>query len=147
MKISTKGRYGLRAMVDLAINSEMEHVTLKSIAERQKISEGYLEQVFSALKKSGLVKSIKGAQGGYSLGEKADLLTVGAILRVLEGSLSVTDKKNEIEEINTLERCINENVWGKMDQAIDAVIDSIFLADLVEEYKRSKDKGILMYYI
>lgn len=153
MKISTKGRYGLRAMVDLAINSELEHVTLKSIAERQNISEGYLEQVFSALKKSGLVKSVKGAQGGYSIGIKADELTVGDILRVLEGNLSVVekkdgkDKKDENVEINGLEFCINENVWEKMNCAIGAVVDGITLENLVEEYKKSKNKGILMYYI
>jgi Rrf2 family protein len=89
MKLSTKGRYGLRAMVDLAVHSSGEHVALYSIAERQNISENYLEQVFSILRKAGLVKSVKGAQGGYTLADKPSNISIGAILRVLEGDLSV----------------------------------------------------------
>jgi Rrf2 family protein len=85
MKISTKGIYGLKALVDLGINSVNESVTLKSISERQKISESYLEQIFSTLSKKGIVKSRKGAQGGYTLGDSAANITVGDILRALEG--------------------------------------------------------------
>lgn len=89
MKISTKGRYGLIAMVDIAINETSENVTIKSISERQGISEGYLEQIFSSLRKAGLVKSIKGSQGGYILGNSISNITIGDILRTLEGSLKV----------------------------------------------------------
>ena len=95
MRLSTKGRYGLRAMVDLAVYSKSEHVALNSIAERQGISMNYLEQVFSTLRKSGLVKSIKGAQGGYILSEEPSNIKVGRILRVLEGPLSVIDDNTE----------------------------------------------------
>ena len=91
MRISTKGRYGLRAMMDLAAYSNGGHVSLSSIAKRQMISTNYLEQVFSVLRNAGLVKSIKGAQGGYVLAKKPSEIRIGTILRVLEGYLSVVD--------------------------------------------------------
>ena len=87
MKLSTKGRYGLSAMIDLAVYSENEAVSLNSIAERQHISEGYLEQLMAKLKKAGLVTSIRGASGGYYLAKPASEISVGDILRALEGSL------------------------------------------------------------
>lgn len=84
MKISTKGRYGLRAMLDLALNSLGDHVALSNIAERQDISVSYLEQMFSVLRKAGLLKSVKGAQGGYVLADRPSQIKVGTILRALE---------------------------------------------------------------
>ena len=95
MQISTRGRYGLKAMVDLAIYSVNDHVALNSIAERQNISEGYLEQLISALRKGGLVKSIKGSQGGYVLADYPSKVTVGAVLRILEGKLFTVDDSSE----------------------------------------------------
>lgn len=148
MKISTKGRYGLRAMVDLAINSVTDHVALKNIAERQNISENYLEQVFSMLKKSDMVKSIKGSQGGYTLGDKPSNITIGSLLRVLEGSLTVTDTKTETAGGDIgLENCIKKNVWDKIDESINSVVDNITLEDLVIEYKKSQKNGEVMYFI
>lgn len=147
MKISTKGRYGLRAMVDLAVNSVTDHVALKSIAERQSISEGYLEHVFSMLKKAGLVKSIKGAQGGYILADKPSNISVGNILRVLEGDLSVVDEKNDPGEKNNLEKCIKLNVWDMIDRSVNSVVDGITLEDLVSEYKKLENAEATMYYI
>ena len=87
MKLSTKGRYGLRAMIDLARYSEVEPVSINSIAARQNISERYLEQLVALLRKAGLVKSIRGATGGYILAKDAAEISVGDILRALEGSL------------------------------------------------------------
>jgi len=148
MKISTKGRYGLRAMVDLAVYSGGDHISLKSIAERQCISEGYLEHVFSALRKSGLVKSIKGSQGGYSLGEDPSKITVGTILRVLEGDLSVIEEKDMKEKTNDrIEDCIREKVWNAINECIAGVVDKITLEDLVNEYKKMVNQEIFMYYI
>ena len=94
MKVSTKGRYGLRAMVDLAIHAPEGHVALNAIAKRQDISVNYLEQVFSALRKAGLVKSVKGAQGGYAMAMRPSQMTVGMILRSLEGKLVVVDESD-----------------------------------------------------
>lgn len=144
MKISTKGRYGLRAIIDLVLHSNGEHVSLISIAERQNISKNYLEQVFSALRKSGIVKSVKGAQGGYILSDKALSISVGDVLRALEGSLSVVSYEKSIE-INRIEKCIKKNVWDKIDESVNKVIDDLYLEDLVNQYK--KDSDTIMYYI
>lgn len=148
MKLSTKGRYGLRAMLDLAINSSGDHVSLYSIAERQNISENYLEQVFSILRKAGLVKSVKGAQGGYTLAVSPSKTKVGTILRALEGDFSVADE--EVDSASpgmTIQNCIKINVWDKMNDSLNEVIDSISLEDLVNDYKKMNGKETVMYYI
>ncbi len=148
MKISTKGRYGLRAMVDLAVYSAGDHISLKSIAERQNISEGYLEQVFSTLRKAGLINSIKGAQGGYALADKPERITVGAVLRALEGNLSVIDEKSLEEKTNDkIEDCIREKVWSAINANINDMVDDINLDDLMNEYKKMANKQADMYYI
>jgi len=148
MKISTKGRYGLRAMVDLAVYSAGDHISLKSIAERQNISEGYLEQVFSTLRKAGLISSVKGSQGGYALADEPSSITVGAVLRALEGNLSVIDEKSLEEKTkDKIEDCIREKVWSTINASIDEVVDNINLEELVNEYKRMASKEVLMYYI
>lgn len=144
MKLSTKGRYGLRAMVDLAVNSNGDHVSLNSIAQRQEISENYLEQVFGVLRKAGLVKSIKGAQGGYALTSKASQIKVGTILRVLEGDLSIMEPISD-EDTDSIQYCINKNVWNPINERINDLIDNMYLEDLVNEFKRMK--GTLMFYI
>ncbi|MBM7583115.1 Rrf2 family protein [Caldicoprobacter guelmensis] len=148
MRISTKGRYGLRAMVDLAIHSGGDYVPLNSIAERQNLSEGYLEQVFASLRKAGLVKSVKGPQGGYCLADDASKITVGDVLRVLEGDLSVVEGSDEGRDIeNAVEYCINNEVWKKLNESIGEVLDSITLEDLVTAYKKLNNNMGLMYYI
>jgi Rrf2 family transcriptional regulator, cysteine metabolism repressor len=148
MKISTKGRYGLRAMVDLAVYSAGDHLSLKSIAERQNVSEGYLEQVFSTLRKAGLINSIKGAQGGYALADKPASISVGAVLRALEGNLSIIDEKSLEEKTNDkIEDCIREQVWNTINSSINDVVDNINLEDLMNEYKKMANKQADMYYI
>lgn len=148
MRISTKGRYGLRAMVDLAVYSTGDHVSLKSIAERQNISEGYLEQVFSTLRKAGLINSIKGAQGGYILADRAENITVGSILRALEGDLSVIDE-NDLKEFTDgkIECCITLEVWKAINESINKVVDGITLEDLVNKYNKLIGEEAYMYYI
>ena len=147
MKISTKGRYGLTAMVDIAINAISENVTIKSISERQGISEGYLEQIFSSLRKAGLVKSIKGSQGGYILGNNPTNITVGDILRTLEGNLSVLGDEIKDEEENMLQKCIKGKIWSEMDKNINSIVDSITLESLVTDYKKMENSSKSMYYI
>ena len=146
MKISTKGRYGLTAMVDIAINAISENVTIKSISERQDISEGYLEQIFSSLRKAGLVKSIKGSQGGYVLADTPSKITIGDILRTLEGNLSVLGDEIKEEE-NLLQKCIKGKIWSKMDNSINSIVDSITLENLVVEYNKMTESSQSMYYI
>lgn len=145
MKISTKGRYGLRAMLDLALNSENDHVALITIAERQNISPNYLEQVFSILRKSGLVNSVKGAQGGYTLADSPNRITVGQILRVLEGDLAVTSDTGDTA--NTVEYCIKLNVWDAINASIDKVVDAVTLEDLRNEYVKMQINHAPMFYI
>lgn len=147
MKISTKGRYGLRAMVDLAIHSAGDHVSLNSIAERQHLSENYLEQVFSMLRKAGLVKSVKGAQGGYILSQRPSNITVGEILRALEGSLTVFDENADKREETLIEDLLTTKVWGKINESISDVVDGITLEKIVDEYKRISGDQALMFYI
>ena len=143
MKISTKGRYGLRALIDLAINIDSEAVSIKAISERQNISERYLEQIFSLLRKSGIIVGRKGAQGGYVLGKNTSELTILEILKVLEGDsifIDINDKEeNEVEEF------INKNLWREINSKIENYFLSITLEDLVNEYRRSKDN--IIYYI
>lgn len=148
MKISTKGRYGLRAMVDIAINSAGDQVSLSSIAERQDVSENYLEHVFSILRRSGLVKSIKGSQGGYMLADSPSKITVGDILRTLEGDLSVVDNPDEEGTSNHgIEKILASSVWEKINKSINDVIDSITLEDLADQYRKLNDSMSFMYYI
>ena len=135
MKLSTKGRYGLRAMLDLALYSNDAYVPLCQIAERQSISENYLEQLFAKLKKAKLVKSTRGAQGGYSLAKTAREITVGDILRALEGSLTPVDCSmlNDELECNEEDYCVTKYVWKKISDSINKVVDEITLKDLVDD--------------
>lgn len=144
MKISTKGRYGLRAVIDLVLNSNHEQVSLISIAERQDISKSYLEQVFSALRKSGIVNSVKGAQGGYVLSKEASQITVGMILRALEGELSVVGEEGG-DATNQIENFIRNNIWNPIDEKINEFVDHITLEDIVNEYGKNAEH--MMYYI
>ena len=137
MKVSTKGRYGLRLMVDLAIHSEEGLVPLKEIAVRQDLSEKYLEQIMMQLNRSGLVRSVRGAQGGYTLAKIPADITVGDILRVMEGSLAPVDCiECDSSSCQRTEQCVTMEVWRKLHAAIEAVVDGITLADLVEDYHR-----------
>jgi len=145
LKISSKGRYGLIAMLDLAIHSRELHISLNSIAQRQGVSASYLEQVFSMLRKAGLISSIKGAQGGYSLSTKPDKISVGDILRALEGELTVTDQQEQ--GINSIQDCVRIRVWDQLNQHINDFVDSITLEDLVNEYDKQLSEGNYMYYI
>ena len=136
MNISTKGRYGLRAMVDIAVHSFGDYIPLKIIAERQAISENYLEQVFSVLRKADLVKSARGSQGGYTLSKEASKITVGEVLRILEGDLGITgDDDGALGIDQTIKVCINTIVWQRVNEQINKVMDSVTLQDLVEKYK------------
>ncbi|MBW9171073.1 RrF2 family transcriptional regulator [Clostridium estertheticum] len=136
MNISTKGRYGLRAMVDIAVHSFGDYIPLKIIAERQAISENYLEQVFSILRKAKLVKSARGSQGGYTLSTEASKITVGEVLRILEGDLNIAGDDDGASGLdNNIKVCIDTIVWQEVNEQINKVMDSVTLQDLVEKYK------------
>ena len=137
MKISTKGRYGLIAIMDMAIFSKSDIVTLKSISERQNISERYLEQIFSSLKKSGLVQSVRGAQGGYLLSKEPKDITVGDILVVLEGPVSLSDCVMDEDICENSGKCVTKIVWEKMKKGIEDVINSITLQDMIDDHNKN----------
>jgi len=149
MKLSTKGRYGLKAILQLAVDSKGEQVSLKSIAEKQNISENYLEQLFAALRKAGLVKSIRGSQGGYMLGKPAKDITVGEVLRALEGSLAPVDcvVENAPKECSRAEECVTRIIWRKMRDSINSVVDSITLDDLLNDYNNISASSAFTYEI
>jgi Rrf2 family protein len=135
MKLSTKGRYGLRAMIDLAANAKEGPSTIHAIAERQEISERYLEQLLIPLKQSGLVKSVRGSQGGYMLGRAPQDISVGDIIRVLEGPLSPVDCVSEQnpDDCKRADTCVTRTIWTKVRDCIADVLDSYSLMDLVNE--------------
>lgn len=136
MKISTRGRYALRLMLDLALNEQDQYVTIKSIAERQEISVKYLEQIITTLNRAGYVKSIRGPQGGYKLAHPPQEYTVGMILRTIEGSLvPVACMEDEPNECPRSDRCATLELWRRLYEAISSVIDNVTLADLVEWQK------------
>lgn len=133
MKISTKGRYALRLMLDLALNNTGEYITIKSIAQRQNISEKYLEQIISLLNRAGYVKSIRGAQGGYRLAKDPGEYTVGMILRLTEGSLAPVDcLEDDTGKCDRGNYCVTKGVWEELYTAILSVVDRITLQELVE---------------
>ncbi len=133
MKLSTKGRYGLMAMHQLAMEDGAGPLPLKVIAQREQLSEAYLEQLFAQLRKSGLIKSVRGAQGGYVLAKKPEEMTIGEILRALEGDMSLHQccgPGNEVE-CDRSDECATKDVLTLLQSRIDAVIDSVTLADMV----------------
>ena len=133
MKISTKGRYALRLMLDLAMNDTGAPISLKDVAKRQNISDKYLEQIISVLNRAGYVKSIRGAQGGYLLRRAPEEYTVGMILRLTEGSLApVTCVEDGDFPCERQENCVTVILWKKINDAINSVVDSITLQDLVD---------------
>ena len=149
MKLSTKGRYGLKAMLDIALNMKDGVVAIKNISKRQGISEPYLEQLFSSLKKAELVKSTRGSMGGYVLASPPEQITVGQILRALEGSLAPVDcvLETDAHQCDRVDCCVVKGVWTKIRDSVNQVVDSISLQDLVEDYKKANCKEDIAYFI
>lgn len=136
MRISTKGRYALRLMLDLAMNDEGNVIRIKDIAARQQISDKYLEQIISILNKAGYVRSTRGPQGGYTLKRRPEEYTVGMILKLTEGSLAPVPCVEE--DANLCEReceCATVEIWKRLNEAVNDVVDHMTLADLVEIQK------------
>ena len=136
MKISTKGRYGLRMMTDLAVYYGQGLVPLKEIAARQEISEKYLEQIIMQLNRSGLVRSTRGAQGGYTLARPPREITVGMVLRVMEGPLAPVDCVDGTNQCSRTDSCVTLEVWKRLKEAIESVVDTTTLEDLAMDYRR-----------
>ena len=137
MKLSTKGRYGVKAMVELASNYGEAPVSIKTISERQNISEYYLEQLFSALRKASLINSIRGAQGGYVLGRDPSQITAAEIINVLEGPIEIVSCLEE-DECNSIGSCATRILWKKLKTSIDDALESVTLQSIIEDYDKIK---------
>jgi Rrf2 family cysteine metabolism transcriptional repressor len=145
VKISTKGKYGLQALAYMAIFQEGEPISLSTIAEKEGISENYLQQLFSSLKKGKLVQSVKGSQGGFSLMEQPKNLTVTDILRVLEGEILVVEEEQNLYD--PMLSCLQETVWKAMNASLKSTAEGISLEDIKEAYLEKQKATTYMYYI
>ena len=134
MILSTKGRYGLKAVFELSLAYGEGPVAIKKISDKYHISENYLEQIFGKLKKAGYISTVRGAQGGYNLAKPPEEVTVGMILRTLEGDISASECiKKDVCARESI--CATRVIWEKIEKSIDDVIDNITLQDMVKDYK------------
>ena len=150
LKLSTKSRYGVRAMVDLAQHLDEGPISMKSIAERQGISEHYLEQLIPGLRKADLVKSVRGPQGGYILGRKPSEIRIGDIIRVLEGPIATVDcvSEEQPECCAKAKNCLTRTIWEKVRDSIAEVLDSITLENMLEDAKKhEQDQNLYIDFI
>lgn len=142
MILSTKGRYGLKMMFELAKQYGSGTMSLKDIAKNQGLSETYLEQLISHMRKAGLVNSVRGAQGGYELAKQPADITVGEIIRTLEGPLAPSDcVLDEEPECERAGYCVTRLVWEKIMESINSVIDSITLQDMINDFTKLNEKS------
>jgi Rrf2 family protein len=143
LKLSTKSRYGLRAVYDLAQRYGKGPVPLKEVAERQGLSEQYLEQLFLNLRRYGLVRSVRGSRGGYALGRPPGEITVGDVVRALEGPIAPVDcvSEEQPEDCQRADYCVARLVWARLRDAIAAVLDSVTLEDMCTSTEGAKSGG------
>ena len=143
MKLSTKGRYGLRAFIDLAVCTEEQPVSLTSIAQRQEISVSYLEQLMAKLKRAGLVESVRGVNGGYHIAKPVDEISVGDVLRALEGDLAPVDcagiDNHTSSHCGSSSQCVSKIVWKRINDSINDAVDSIYIGELVRESRNRRE--------
>ena len=147
MKISTKGRYTMRAMLDLAVHYGEGPILLKDIAERQQISAGYLEHLILRLKAAGLVGSTRGAGGGFTLVKIPSQIRLIDVIAVSEGSIAPAECVLSPETCSRSPSCIARDVWLELKNAMDRVLESMTLEDLVERQRGKEQPGVTMYHI
>ncbi|OEF96317.1 cysteine metabolism transcriptional regulator CymR [Desulfuribacillus alkaliarsenatis] len=147
MKLSTKGRYGLTLMIDLAMNFGEGPVSLKNIAERHDLSDHYLEQLIAPLRNAGLVRSIRGAYGGYVLSKEPKDITAGDVIRVLEGPIGPVEciAESNASSCDKFNTCVKKDLWTRLRDSMIEVLDSTTLADLAKENEGKQD--CFMFYI
>ena len=147
MKLSTRGRYGTRALLDLALHQGQGRILLKDIAQRQQISLRYLEHLIAPLIAGGMVRSTRGAKGGVLLSRPAENIKLSEVIQLLEGSVAPVECINNPGICDRSGSCATRDIWGEMKQAIDEVLESTTLQDLVERQKRKEQPEAAMYYI
>lgn len=138
MKLSTRGRYGIHAMYDLALHAHSGPQSIKAISERQGVPEAYLEQLIAVLKREKLVTSTRGAQGGYTLTRPPEQITVGDVLRALEGGLGLVECLDEEAVCGKSCACASRVVWQKLRDGLNAIVDGITLRDMIEDYGKQR---------
>ncbi|MDO9566688.1 MAG: Rrf2 family transcriptional regulator [Candidatus Desulfaltia sp.] len=132
MRLSTKSRYGTRAMLDIAINYEKSPVSVKSLSQRQNISVKYMEKLIQLLKIAGLIKSIRGSGGGYTLNKDTDQIKLRDIIDALEGSMFHVNCVDNPATCNRAKKCVTYEIWKDIQDTINNMLDSLTLADMVE---------------
>ena len=147
LRLSTKGRYGTRAMLELALSEGKGPVLLREIAQRQGISVKYLEQIIPALKSAGLVNSSRGASGGYFLAKPAKKIKVKEIVEALEGPLNIVECVGDPGLCQDSEICVTRDLWNEVSEHISKLLESKTLADLVQKHKDKQKSRPLMYSI
>jgi Rrf2 family protein len=137
VKISSKGRYALEAMLFMASHKTDDYININQIVDTTKIPVRYLEQIFYTLRKAGLIKTLRGSKGGYRIAEPIHLITVGRIIRAVEGELAPVPCVIDLNKCSSekIDKCITRNLWVNLTDVVDSVIDTIYLNDLVEAYK------------
>jgi Rrf2 family protein len=147
MKVSTRGRYGLRALLDLALHQGEGLVLLKDIARREEVSLPYLEHVITPLIAAGLVKSMRGARGGVSLLKPPSKIKLSEVVELLEGSITPVDCVNNPASCHRSASCVTRDIWVEVKEAMSQVLDSTTLQDLVERQERKGRSEEMMYHI
>jgi len=147
MKLSTKVRYGVRAMVDLALQSGDQPVLVQSIAERQAISKKYLENLLVSLKSAGLLRSLRGARGGYILAKPVNEITLEEIIIALEGPTHLLDCVGDPTACGRVEICSTRDFWKEMNERMNSLLRETTLADLVRKAREKEENTAHMYYI
>jgi Rrf2 family protein len=142
MKLTTKGRYGLRLMIELALHKENDLVTLREISKHQEISVKYLWSLITPLQRAGLVRAVRGARGGYTLAKPASEITVRDIVFEVEGTLSIVDCVADSSVCHREPLCVARDVWVEISKKIEETLDSVTLSEIIRRYEK-KGSGIL----
>ena len=147
MKLSTRGRYGTRALLDLALHQGEEPVLLKDIAEREQISVRYLEHLITPLIAGGIVRTTRGAKGGVSLAKPPEEIKLSEVIQLLEGSIAPVECVNSPGICSRSKSCVTRDIWDELKQAMDGILRATTLQDLVERQRRKEQPEEAMYYI
>ncbi len=147
MKLSTRGRYGTRALLELALHYREGMVPLKDIAQRQQISLQYLEHLITPLVTAGIVLSIRGPRGGVSLAKPPEAIRLSEVIQLLEGSIAPVACVNDPKYCSRSDFCVTRDIWGELKEVIEGFLESTTLQDLVERHKKKEQSEVVMYHI
>ncbi|MDD4877213.1 MAG: Rrf2 family transcriptional regulator [Dehalococcoidales bacterium] len=147
MKFSTRARYGTRALLELALHQSESPTLLKVIAQKQQISLSYLEHLISPLIAGGIIRSTKGPKGGFYLARNPDKIKLSEAIKLLEGSVAPVECVNDPAICNRSEFCVTRDVWSEIKYAMENILDSTTLQDLVDRHRKKTQSDPVMYYI